>query len=82
MLQSSALQQYSGYKPSDLKECVLIIQELQLRKRGSSLMAIREKYAHRQVHMWYLALISLTIALNIYVCEDGDLIYHALVWNS
>ncbi|KAL8127007.1 G2/mitotic-specific cyclin C13-1-like [Apium graveolens] len=46
---SSALQQYSGYKPSDLKECVLIIQELQLKKRGCSLMAIREKYAHRQL---------------------------------
>ncbi|KAK1391568.1 Cyclin N-terminal domain-containing protein [Heracleum sosnowskyi] len=46
---SSALQKYSGYKPSDLKECVLIVQELQLRKRGSSLTAIREKYAHRQL---------------------------------
>ncbi|CAK9139462.1 unnamed protein product [Ilex paraguariensis] len=41
---SSALQQYSGYKPDDLKECVLIIHDLQLSKRGSTLMAVRDKY--------------------------------------
>uniref|UniRef100_A0A5B7AQ84 Putative G2/mitotic-specific cyclin C13-1-like n=1 Tax=Davidia involucrata TaxID=16924 RepID=A0A5B7AQ84_DAVIN len=41
---SSALQNYSGYKPADLKECVLIIHDLQLSRRGSSLVAVREKY--------------------------------------
>ncbi|CAK9149246.1 unnamed protein product [Ilex paraguariensis] len=41
---SSALQQYSGYKPVDLKDCVCLIHELQLSKRGSSLVAVREKY--------------------------------------
>ncbi|KAL1823288.1 hypothetical protein ACET3Z_010066 [Daucus carota] len=46
---TSALQQYSGYRPSELKECILIIQDLQLRKRGSSLTAIREKYAHHEL---------------------------------
>ncbi|XP_042011803.1 putative cyclin-A3-1 [Salvia splendens] len=41
---NSALQQYSKYKPSDLKECVHILFELQSSKRGSKLVAIKEKY--------------------------------------
>ncbi|KAL1813970.1 hypothetical protein DCAR_0626373 [Daucus carota subsp. sativus] len=45
---SSALQLYSGYKPSDLKDSVLIIQDLQLGKRASSLTAVREKYSHHE----------------------------------
>lgn len=52
MLQSSALQLYSGYKPSDLKDSVLIIQDLQLGKRASSLTAVREKYSHHEVYIW------------------------------
>ncbi|KAL9243651.1 hypothetical protein vseg_017511 [Gypsophila vaccaria] len=41
---SSSLQAYTGYKPSDLQDCVLRIQELQLQKRGGTLEAIRNKY--------------------------------------
>ncbi|XP_050214756.1 putative cyclin-A3-1 [Mercurialis annua] len=41
---NSALQQHSGYKPSDLKECVLIIHDLYLSRRGGGLQAVREKY--------------------------------------
>ncbi|OAY22996.1 putative cyclin-A3-1 [Manihot esculenta] len=41
---SLTLQQYSGYKPSDLKECVLIIHDLYLSRRGGGLQAVREKY--------------------------------------
>ncbi|KAJ9705164.1 hypothetical protein PVL29_003295 [Vitis rotundifolia] len=42
---SLALQRYSGYKPSELKECVLLIHSRQLNRRGnSSLRAIRQKY--------------------------------------
>ncbi|KAL3505092.1 hypothetical protein ACH5RR_034933 [Cinchona calisaya] len=41
---NAVLQHYSGYKPADLKECVLIIYDLQLSRRGSSLMAVRDKY--------------------------------------
>ncbi|GMJ15331.1 Cyclin A3;1 [Hibiscus trionum] len=41
---SSALQQYSGYKASDLKDCVLIILDLYLSRRGGALQAVREKY--------------------------------------
>lgn len=48
--QTSALQQYSGYKASDLRECVLAIHDLQLAKRGSSSRAIREKYTQQKVH--------------------------------
>ncbi|KAJ7967533.1 Cyclin [Quillaja saponaria] len=38
-----ALQCYTGYEPSDLKDCVLAIQDLQNRKRNS-LRAVRDKY--------------------------------------
>ncbi|MCD7470774.1 hypothetical protein HAX54_010884 [Datura stramonium] len=41
---SLALQCCSGYRAADLKECVLIIHDLQLSRRGSSLTAVREKY--------------------------------------
>ncbi|KAG8390933.1 hypothetical protein BUALT_Bualt01G0135100 [Buddleja alternifolia] len=41
---NSALQRHSGYKPSDLKECVCILHDLQSNRRGSSLVAVREKY--------------------------------------
>ncbi|KAF5808961.1 putative cyclin domain-containing protein [Helianthus annuus] len=39
-----ALQQQSGYKPSDLKECVQILHDLQSSRRAANLVAIREKY--------------------------------------
>ncbi|XVF39846.1 hypothetical protein PTKIN_Ptkin01aG0065100 [Pterospermum kingtungense] len=41
---SSAMQKYSGYKASDIKECVLIIHDLYLGRRGGALQAVREKY--------------------------------------
>ncbi|GJU47160.1 G2/mitotic-specific cyclin C13-1-like protein [Tanacetum coccineum] len=41
---NSALEQLSGYKPSDLKECVQILHDLQSSKRAGNLVAIREKY--------------------------------------
>ncbi|MBA0810018.1 hypothetical protein Gohar_002040 [Gossypium harknessii] len=41
---SSALQRNLGYKASDLKECVLILHDLYLSRRGDSLHAVREKY--------------------------------------
>ncbi|KAL0017493.1 hypothetical protein SO802_004562 [Lithocarpus litseifolius] len=40
----ATLQQYSGYKPADLKDCVLIIHDLYASRKGGSLQAIREKY--------------------------------------
>ncbi|XP_004252748.1 G2/mitotic-specific cyclin C13-1-like [Solanum lycopersicum] len=41
---SLALQCCSGYRPVDLKECVLIIHDLQLSRRRSNLSAVRDKY--------------------------------------
>ncbi|XP_039023950.1 putative cyclin-A3-1 [Hibiscus syriacus] len=41
---SSAMQEYSGYKASDLKECVLIMHDWHLSRRGGALQAVREKY--------------------------------------
>ncbi|KAL5713953.1 cyclin protein [Ranunculus cassubicifolius] len=41
---NSTLQKQSGYKPSDLKECVLDIHDLQLSRKGGSLAAVRDKY--------------------------------------
>ncbi|KAI3758842.1 hypothetical protein L6452_06414 [Arctium lappa] len=40
----SALEQLSGYKPSDLKECVQMLHDLQSSKRAATLVAVREKY--------------------------------------
>uniref|UniRef100_A0A6P4ATX8 B-like cyclin n=1 Tax=Ziziphus jujuba TaxID=326968 RepID=A0A6P4ATX8_ZIZJJ len=41
---TSLLQQYSRYRPADLRECILIIHDLHLSRRGGSLQAVREKY--------------------------------------
>uniref|UniRef100_A0A7N0UX07 Cyclin N-terminal domain-containing protein n=1 Tax=Kalanchoe fedtschenkoi TaxID=63787 RepID=A0A7N0UX07_KALFE len=38
------LQEKTGYRPSELKTCVHIVQDLQLCRSGASLVAIREKY--------------------------------------
>ncbi|PWA61484.1 Cyclin A/B/D/E [Artemisia annua] len=41
---NAALEQLSGYKPSDLKECVQILHDLHSSRRAGNLVAIREKY--------------------------------------
>ncbi|KAK1427470.1 hypothetical protein QVD17_16156 [Tagetes erecta] len=38
------LERLSGYKPSDLKECVEILHDLQSSRRAGNLVAVREKY--------------------------------------
>eukprot|EP00897_Mesotaenium_endlicherianum_P010121 jgi/Mesen1/9137/ME000058S08628 len=38
------LQHYTGYKPTDLQECVLALHALQLNAKGCTLPATREKY--------------------------------------
>ncbi|CAI9286899.1 unnamed protein product [Lactuca saligna] len=42
------LQCYSGYKPSELKDCVIAIHGLQLGRRASSSRAVREKYTQHK----------------------------------
>uniref|UniRef100_A0A251RRX0 Putative cyclin-like, Cyclin A, plant n=1 Tax=Helianthus annuus TaxID=4232 RepID=A0A251RRX0_HELAN len=39
----------SGYKPSDLKECVQILHDLQSGRRAGNLVAVREKYKQHKV---------------------------------
>ncbi|WCJ38434.1 Cyclin-A3-1 [Euphorbia peplus] len=45
---NASLQCCSGYRPSDLKECVLAIHDLHLNKKGSSLKTIRDKYSQNK----------------------------------
>ncbi|XP_077216420.1 cyclin-A3-1-like [Tasmannia lanceolata] len=41
---SLTLQHYSRYRPSELKDCVHAIHDLQLNTKGSPLVAVRDKY--------------------------------------
>uniref|UniRef100_A0A1J3G063 Cyclin-A3-4 n=1 Tax=Noccaea caerulescens TaxID=107243 RepID=A0A1J3G063_NOCCA len=42
------LEEYTKYKAADLQECVGIIHDLYLSRRGGSLQAIRDKYKHHK----------------------------------
>jgi hypothetical protein len=48
-LQDSTLQHYTGYKPSELKGCVVGIHEIQCNTKNCTLPAIREKYRQHKV---------------------------------
>jgi cyclin A len=39
----------TGYKASELKDCIIAIHELQLNRKCSSVMAIRDKYKQHKV---------------------------------
>ena len=41
---TSTLQRHTGYTPSDLKDCIFAIHDLQTNIKCSTLMAIRQKY--------------------------------------
>lgn len=41
---TSRLEHFTGYKPADIKDCVLLVHDLYLSRRGGALAAIREKY--------------------------------------
>ncbi|XP_062024125.1 putative cyclin-A3-1 [Rosa rugosa] len=49
----STLQQYTGYIAADLKDCVLVLHDLYLGRRGGLLQVVREKY--RQHEFKYVA---------------------------
>jgi len=53
IMQSLALQCYSGYRPFDLMECVLTLHDSQINRKGSSLQAVREKYMQHKVFLLY-----------------------------
>ncbi|KAG6588699.1 Cyclin-A3-1, partial [Cucurbita argyrosperma subsp. sororia] len=65
-----ALQHYSGYRPSELKECILAIHRLQLNRKGSSLQAIRTKY--KQHKFKCVAELSSPSEIPAYYFEDID----------
>ncbi|CAK9315744.1 unnamed protein product [Citrullus colocynthis] len=65
-----ALQRYSGYRPSELKECILAIHDLQLNRKGSSLLAIRDKY--KQHKFKCVAELSSPSEIPAYYFEDID----------
>ncbi|KAH9695278.1 cyclin-A3-1 [Citrus sinensis] len=50
------LQSFSGYRPSDLKECVLAIHDLYNKRKANSSQAIREKYMQHKFKL--VALLS------------------------
>ncbi|XP_022148719.1 cyclin-A3-1-like [Momordica charantia] len=65
-----ALQRYSGYKPSELKDCILAIHDLQLNRKGSSLQAIRTKY--KQHKFKCVAALSSPSEIPAHYFEDID----------
>ena len=48
-LQTHTLQHYTGYKPSQLEDCVHAMHELQMGRKAASLVVIREKYKQHKV---------------------------------
>ena len=49
LLQTSSLCECSGYKPIELKECVLILHDLYFSRKAESFKAVREKYKQPKV---------------------------------
>ncbi|XP_009627918.1 putative cyclin-A3-1 [Nicotiana tomentosiformis] len=62
------LEQNSGYRAADLKECVLIIHDLQLSRRGGSLVAARNKY--KQHKFKYVSTLSSPLEIPDSFFED------------
>ncbi|CAN1776245.1 Putative cyclin-A3-1 [Linum perenne] len=48
---NSTLHEYSGYSPAELKECVLILHDLYLSRRGGGLHSVRDKYKQHKVRL-------------------------------
>ncbi|OVA15930.1 Cyclin [Macleaya cordata] len=65
---NTTLQQCSGYKPSDLKDCVLAIHEIQLSKKWGSLVAVRDKY--RQHKFKCVATLTSPLEIPLAYFED------------
>ncbi|KAG7011624.1 hypothetical protein SDJN02_26530, partial [Cucurbita argyrosperma subsp. argyrosperma] len=65
-----ALQHCSGYRPSQLKECILAIHDLQLNRKKSSLLALRDKY--KQHKFMCVAELSSPPEIPAHYFEDID----------
>lgn len=53
MWQTKALQEYSEYKPVELRECVLVLHDLHTSEKGASFKAIRTKYKQHEVNIFF-----------------------------
>jgi hypothetical protein len=51
--QTLALQEYSEYSSFELKECVLILHDLYMSKRGTEYKVIRKKYGTQEVIFFF-----------------------------
>ncbi|XP_060189657.1 cyclin-A3-1-like [Lycium barbarum] len=58
----------SGYRAADLKDCVLIIHDFQLNRRGSTLAAVRNKYKQHK----FKCMSTLSSPLEILDCFFED----------
>ncbi|OVA14125.1 Cyclin [Macleaya cordata] len=69
---NSTLQRCSGYKPSDLKDCVLAIHEFKLYRKSNagSWLAVRDKY--KQDKFKRVALLTPTIEIPMAYFEDVE----------
>ncbi|KAF5786892.1 putative cyclin [Helianthus annuus] len=64
------MQRYSGYRPCELKDCVIAIHDLQLRRTSSFSQATREKYS-QQKFKCVAALLSPPV-IPVSYFEDAD----------
>ncbi|KAJ0744110.1 putative cyclin domain-containing protein [Helianthus annuus] len=68
--QGLKMQRYSGYRPCELKDCVIAIHDLQLRRTSSFSQATREKYS-QQKFKCVAALLSPPV-IPVSYFEDAD----------
>jgi len=52
-LQNPTLEHYTNYNASELKTTVLELTDLQLNTKGCRLSAVREKYQHQKVRIFF-----------------------------
>jgi len=64
----STLQHYTGYKPSELRECVVGIHEIQCNTKNCTLPAIREKYRQHKFKC-VSTLVAPSIIPSEYFCD-------------
>jgi hypothetical protein len=57
--QTLALQEYSEYSSFELKECVLILHDLYMSKRGTEYKVIRKKYGTQEVIFFLMTFLGL-----------------------
>ncbi|KAL6511603.1 Cyclin [Orobanche gracilis] len=71
-LDNSPLEYHSGYEAADLKECVGILHDLQMSKRGSALVAVREKYNQHEFKCVPMLSSPLEVPESFFECIKDD----------